>query len=78
MVKIFTLINSQFNWINKQTIQMLLADLPTDGLWTIKYSICPNAELYVEYTFLRNVKQLIKYHSLFCQIEIDRCNKNTT
>lgn len=51
-----------------------LADLP-DGLWTIKYSICPNDELYVEYTFLRNVKQLIKYHNLFCQIEIDRCNK---
>jgi len=67
--------------INSNTIGLtnvnnsdVLSDLP-DGLWTIKYSICPNDELYVEYTFLRNVKQLIKYHNLFCQIEIDKCNK---
>ena len=67
--------------INSNTIGLtnvnnsdVLSDLP-DGLWTIKYSICPNDELYVEYTFLRNIKQLIKYHNLFCQIEIDKCNK---
>lgn len=52
----------------------LLANLP-DGLWTIRYSICPNAELFVEYTFLRNVKQLIEYHNLFCSIQIERCDR---
>jgi hypothetical protein len=31
--------------------------------------------IIVEYTFIRNIKQLIKYHNLFCQIEIDKCNK---
>lgn len=51
-----------------------LADLP-DGLWTIKYSICPNDDLFVEYTFLRNTKQLIKYHNLFCSLEIQKCNR---
>lgn len=51
-----------------------LSDLP-EGIWTIKYSICPNDELYVEYTFLRNIKQLIKYYNLFCKIEIDKCNR---
>ncbi len=51
-----------------------LAELP-DGLWTIRYSICPNDELFVEYTFLRNVKQLIRFHNLYCQIEIEKCQR---
>ncbi len=51
-----------------------LVELP-DGLWTIRYSICPNDELFVEYTFLRNTKQLIKYYNLFCSLEIQKCNK---
>lgn len=49
-----------------------LAALP-DGIWTIKYSICPNEELYVEYTFLRNVQQLVKYYNKFC--ELDKCKE---
>lgn len=68
------IINSNTIGLTNVTNSEALSDLP-DGLWTIKYSICPNDELYVEYTFLRNVKQLIKYHNLFCQIEVDRCNK---
>jgi hypothetical protein len=51
-----------------------LSELP-DGIWTIKYSICPNDELFVEYTFLRNTKQLIKWHNLYCSLQIDRCAK---
>ena len=41
----------------------------SDGLWTIRYSICPNDKLYVEYTFLRNVKQLIEFRKLYCELE---------
>jgi len=67
-------INSNTIGLTNVTRTDALSELP-DGLWTIKYSICPNDELYVEYTFLRNIKQLIKYHNLFCQIEIDKCNK---
>ena len=68
------IINSNTIGLTNVTNSEALSDLP-DGIWTIKYSICPNDELYVEYTFLRNIKQLIKYHNLFCQIEIDKCNK---
>jgi len=68
------IINSNTIGLTNVTNSDALSDLP-DGIWTIKYSICPNDELYVEYTFLRNIKQLIKYHNLFCQIEIDKCNK---
>lgn len=51
-----------------------LKDLP-DGIWTIKYSICPNEELFVEYTFLRNTKQLIKWQNLYCNLKLEKCNK---
>ena len=44
-----------------------LSELP-DGLWTIRYSICPNDKLYVEYTFLRNTKQLIEFQKLYCAL----------
>jgi hypothetical protein len=68
------IINSNTIGLTNVTNSDALSDLP-DGIWTIKYSICPNDELYVEYTFLRNIKQLIKYYNLFCKIEIDKCNK---
>lgn len=68
------IINSNTLGLTNVTNSDALSDLP-DGLWTIEYSICPNDELYVEFTFLRNIKQLIKYYNLFCQIEIDKCNK---
>jgi len=67
-------INSNTIGLTNVTRTDALSELP-DGLWTIKYSICPNDELFVEYTFLRNVKQLIKFHNLYCQIEIEKCNK---
>jgi len=51
-----------------------LSELP-DGIWTIKYSICPNDKLFVEYTFLRNIKQLIKWNNLYCSLQIDKCAK---
>lgn len=68
------MINSNTIGLTNVSRSDALAELP-DGIWTIKYSICPNEELFVEYTFLRNVKQLIRYHNLFCQIEIERCNR---
>lgn len=51
-------INSNALNITNVTHSDNLSELP-DGIWTIKYSICPNDELFVEYTFLRNTKQLI-------------------
>jgi len=51
-----------------------LSDLP-DGIYTIKYSICPNKELYVEYSFLRNTKQVIKFNNLYCSVSVDKCSR---
>ena len=67
-------INSNTLNITNVTHSDNLSELP-DGIWTIKYSICPNDELFVEYTFLRNTKQLIKWHNLYCSLQIDRCAK---
>lgn len=67
-------INSNTLGITSATTSDGLVNLP-DGLWTIRYSICPNDELFVEYTFLRNVKQLIKYNNLYCALEISKCSK---
>lgn len=68
------IINSNTLGITNTTQSSNLTELP-DGLYTIRYSICPNDELFVEYTFLRNVKQLIQYNNLYCALEIERCNK---
>jgi hypothetical protein len=68
------IINSNTLGLTNTTTSAALTDLP-DGLYTIRYSICPNDELFVEYTFLRNVKQLVEYNNLYCAIEIEKCNK---
>ena len=46
------------NIASKVNKKNALSNLP-DGLWTIKYSICPNDSLFVEYTFLRNINLIL-------------------
>jgi hypothetical protein len=75
-------VGKEFSYIiNSNTIGLTdvnhsenLSELP-DGIYTIKYSICPNKELYVEYSFLRNTKQVIKFNNLYCSIDIDKCSR---
>lgn len=43
----------------------LLADLP-DGIYGIKYSITPSAELFVEYDYFRTVKLREKFSRIAC------------
>lgn len=50
-----------------------LADLP-DGIYTIKYAICPYDELFVELTFLRNTLQLIDYVNAYCKLDLNKCS----
>ena len=66
-------INSNTLGITNVVQQSQLSDLP-DGLYTIRYSICPNDELFVEYKFLRNVKQLIRYNNLYCSLQVEKCD----
>lgn len=68
------IINSNTLGITNVTHSELLAELP-DGLYVINYSICPNAELFVEYKFLRNTQQLVKWHNAYCSLELEKCNR---
>lgn len=68
------IINSNTLGITNTQSSKNLADLP-DGIWTLNYSICPNDELFVEYTFLRNVLQKIKYANAYCKLDLNKCSK---
>lgn len=49
-----------------------MGDLP-DGVYKIKYSIAPNADVYVEYYHLRTTKILNLYYSELCKVHLDFC-----
>lgn len=72
----FQIINSNTIGITNTTFSKNLGDLP-DGIWTIRYSINPNDELFVEYTFLRNTLQLIDYNNAYCQLDINLCEEKS-
>jgi len=44
-----------------------------DGIYTIKYSVSPNDQVYVEYNHLRITKALIKYEKVMCDIDVAAC-----
>jgi hypothetical protein len=66
-----------FEIINSNTLEITndcssnLAELP-DGIWTIKYSV--EGGYFVEYSFLRNTQQKIKYANSFCSLDINKCS----
>ncbi|MCA9495585.1 MAG: hypothetical protein KC589_01470 [Nanoarchaeota archaeon] len=70
---LFTVNSNTLNITNVSDFKQL-KELP-DGIWTVKYSICPNQELFVEYSFLRNTKQTIKWMNLYCKLDLEKCNK---
>lgn len=55
--------------------QHQLVCLP-DGIYKIKYSVSPNAKLYVEYDFLRNTQQMNAFHTAVCDL-FDKRSKFT-
>jgi hypothetical protein len=55
MVKALNVYNSNGLGITKASCEEELVDLP-DGLWKIKYSICPNDKLFIEKFFLKTDK----------------------
>lgn len=60
-------LNASILGILKTKSYKLLADLP-DGIYHIKYSIAPNAELFVEYDYFRSVKLIEKYARITCAL----------
>lgn len=70
----FQIINSNTLGITNAQTSSNLADLP-DGIWTLRYSIDPNDELFVEYTFLRNTLQMVDYVNAYCKLDIRLCEE---
>lgn len=58
-------LNASILNILKVKSNSLLADLP-DGIYGIKYSISPSAELFVEYDYFRTVKLREKFSRIMC------------
>ena len=53
-----------------------LVDIP-DGIYNIKYSICPNEQLFVEYNYFRISNIYLKYIDKFCAIDFkDKSKQN--
>jgi hypothetical protein len=50
-----------------------IADL-SDGIYIIKYSVSPNAVVYVEYNHLRITNALWRYYNLLCDLDVAACD----
>lgn len=62
--------NSNGVGITKASCEEELQDLP-DGIWRIKYSICPNDKLFIEKLFLKTDKLQCKYDQAFLSVDLD-------
>ncbi len=49
-----------------------------DGIYQIRYQICPTAELYVEYNHLRQCEVLNCYNQALCAVKLEACTPNST
>jgi len=69
MVKALNVYNSNGLGITKASCEDELVDLP-DGLWKIKYSICPNDKLFIEKFFLKTDKIMCRYTQAFLSLDL--------
>ena len=70
MIQALNVYNSNGLGITKASCEEELVDLP-DGLWRIRYSICPNNELYIERFFLKVDKIQCRYTQAFLSLDLD-------
>jgi hypothetical protein len=70
MVKALNVYNSNGLGITKASCEEELVDLP-DGLWKIKYSICPNDKLFIEKFFLKTDKIMCRYTQAFLSLDLN-------
>ena len=45
-----------------------------DGIYIIKYSVSPNAEVFVEYNHMRITHALNKYYKILCDVDVAACD----
>jgi hypothetical protein len=70
MPRSLNIFNSNGVGITKATCEDELIDLP-DGLWKIKYSICPNDKLFIEKFFLKTDKLQCRYAQAFLNLDFN-------
>jgi hypothetical protein len=73
MVKGLNIYNSNGVGITKASCEEELIDLP-DGLWKIKYSICPNDKLFIEKFFLKTDRLMCRYTQAFLNLDLSNCD----
>lgn len=69
MVKALNVYNSNGLGITKASCEQELVDLP-DGLWKIKYSICPNDKLFIEKFFLKTDKIQCRFSHALLSLDL--------
>lgn len=74
MTKALNIYNSNGLGITKASCEEDLVDLP-DGLWKIKYSICPNDKLFIERFFLKTDKIQCRYSQAFLSLDLDNLSE---
>lgn len=69
MPKALNIFNSNSLGITNAQCEEELADLP-DGIYRVKYSVCPNDKLFIEKFFLRTDKIRCKYTQAFLTLDL--------
>jgi hypothetical protein len=70
MAKSLNIFNSNSLGLTKASCEEELIELP-DGLWKVKYSICPNEKLFIEKFFLKTDKIQCKYNKAFLSLDFE-------
>jgi hypothetical protein len=76
MIKALNVYNSNGLGITRASCEEDLVDLP-DGLWKIRYSICPNDQLYIERFFLKTDKIQCAFTQAFLKLDM-KCDNPTS
>jgi hypothetical protein len=69
MIKGLNIYNSNGLGITRASCEEDLVDLP-DGIWRVKYSICPNDKLFIERFFLKTDKIWCRYTQAFLTLDL--------
>jgi len=73
MIKALNIYNSNGLGITKASCEEELIDLP-DGIWKVKYSICPNDQLFIEKYFLKTDQIQCRYDRAFLNLDLNTCD----
>jgi hypothetical protein len=73
MVGALNVYNSNGLGITKASCEEELVQLP-DGIWKVKYSICPNDKLFIEKFFLKTDIIRCRYTKAFLNLDLNTCD----